>query len=130
MGKFIISDAKNGFKFNLVASNGETIASSQIYSAKATAKKGIESVIKNCSSPVENQTVANFEQEKNPKFEIYKDKKGEFRFRLKSSNGQIVAVGEGYANLAGVQNGIKSIQKNAPKAQIVDQTSSARSSDK
>ena len=47
------------------------------------------------------------------KFEIYKDKKGEFRFRLKASNGQIILASEGYKQRAGVKNGIKSVIKNA-----------------
>lgn len=47
------------------------------------------------------------------KFEIYKDKAGEFRFRLKASNGQIVLSSEGYKSKSGVQNGIKSVQNNA-----------------
>ena len=52
------------------------------------------------------------------KFEVYKDKKGEFRFRLKASNGQVIATGEGYSSKAACLNGIESIKKNAPKAKI------------
>jgi uncharacterized protein YegP (UPF0339 family) len=47
------------------------------------------------------------------KFEIYKDKRGEFRFRLKASNGQAILVGEGYKAKPGCKNGIASVQKNA-----------------
>jgi uncharacterized protein YegP (UPF0339 family) len=54
------------------------------------------------------------------KFEIYKNKKGEFRFRLKAANGQVIATGEGYSSRAGCMNGIESIRKNAPKAKVVD----------
>ncbi len=54
------------------------------------------------------------------KFEIYKDKKGEFRFRLKAGNGEIIAVGEGYTSKSGCKNGIESIKKNAPEAEIVE----------
>ena len=123
MGKFVISAAKTGIKFNLVASNKEIIATSQIYKTKASCKHGIESVIKNAGSEIENQTVAKFEKLKNPKYEVYKDKKGEFRFRLKAGNGQIVAVGEGYTSLAACKNGIASIKKNAtPSTEIVDET--------
>ena len=56
------------------------------------------------------------------KFEVYKDKKGEFRFRLKASNGETIATGEGYPAKTGVMKGIKSIQKSAPEAPIVDLT--------
>jgi uncharacterized protein YegP (UPF0339 family) len=47
------------------------------------------------------------------KFEIYKDKRGEFRFRLKASNGQIILASEGYKAKSGCQNGIESVRKNA-----------------
>ncbi|HON78120.1 MAG TPA: YegP family protein [Spirochaetota bacterium] len=54
------------------------------------------------------------------KFEVYKDGKGEYRFRLKASNGEIIAVGEGYKTKQGCLNGIESIKKNAPDAEIVE----------
>ena len=69
---------------------------------------------------VEDQTAKEVEAKKGPKFEIYKDKKGEFRFRLKAGNGQIIAVGEGYKDLAACKKGVTSIKKNAPGAAIVD----------
>ncbi|HCA19215.1 MAG TPA: hypothetical protein DEO40_00880 [Treponema sp.] len=123
MGKFVISSAKTGFKFNLLAGNGEIIATSQVYKTKASCKVGIKSVIKNAGVEIENQTEKDYEPLKNPKYEVYKDKKGEFRFRLKSSNGQIVAVGEGYKDLSGVKNGIASVKKNASgEPKIVDET--------
>ena len=56
------------------------------------------------------------------KFELYEDAKGKFRFRLKASNGQIIAVGEAYETKAAAQNGIASVQKNAPDAPVVDLT--------
>ena len=122
MGKFVISEAKNGVKFNLKAGNGEIIATSEVYSSKAACENGIESVKKNAPvAPVEDQTVENYAQEKNPKFEVYKDKAGEFRFRLKAGNGQIIAVGEGYKAKAGCLNGIESIRKNAPDAGTVEE---------
>ena len=120
MGKFVISQAKTGVKFNLKAGNGEIIATSQIYKEEATCRKGIESVMKNAPvAPVENQTVEGYAVEKHPKFEVYKDKAGEFRFRLKATNGQIIATGEGYKALAGCLKGIESIKKNAVDAKIV-----------
>ena len=56
------------------------------------------------------------------KFEIYKDKKGQFRWRLKADNNQVIASGEGYASKAGCKNGIESVKKNAPKAKVDDQS--------
>ncbi len=122
MGKFVISEAKNGVKFNLKAGNGEIIATSEVYSGKDACKNGIASVQKNAPiAPVEDQTVEGYTEEKNPKFEMYKDKAGEFRFRLKAGNGQIIATGEGYKAKAGCLNGIESIKKNAPDADIVEE---------
>ncbi len=121
MGKFVISKAKNGVMFNLKAGNGEIIATSEVYSSLASCKNGIASVQKNCiAANLEDQTVEGFATEKNPKFEVYKDKKGEFRFRLKASNGEPIVTGEGYKAKAGCLNGIESIKKNAPDAEIVD----------
>jgi uncharacterized protein len=57
------------------------------------------------------------------KFELYTDAKGEYRFRLKAGNGEIIAVGESYETKAGALNGIESIRKNAADAELVDQTS-------
>lgn len=54
------------------------------------------------------------------KFEVYKDAKGEYRFRLKAANGEVIAVGEGYSSKQGCLNGIESIKKNAPTAEIVE----------
>lgn len=56
------------------------------------------------------------------KFEIYKDMKGEFRWRLRADNNQVIATGEGYTSKAGCKNGIESVKKNAPKANIDDHT--------
>lgn len=56
------------------------------------------------------------------KFELYQDKAGKFRFRLKASNGQIIAVGEAYNTKKSALNGIASVQKNAPDAKIIDET--------
>lgn len=54
------------------------------------------------------------------KFEVYQDKKGEWRFRLKASNGEVIAVGEGYSSKSGCLNGIESVKKNAPEAEVVE----------
>ena len=67
---------------------------------------------------MEDQTVEGYAAQKHPKFEIYTDKAGEFRFRLKATNGQIIAVSEGYKAIAGCMNGIESVKKNAPDATI------------
>jgi uncharacterized protein YegP (UPF0339 family) len=57
------------------------------------------------------------------KFELYEDKSGGFRFRLKAGNGEVIATSESYKTKAGALNGIESIKTNAPDANIDDQTS-------
>lgn len=122
MGKFVVKKTGTGVKFDLKASNGQVIVTSEVYSSDAALKNGIASVQKNApAAAVENQTVEGYATEKNPKFEVYKDKKGEFRFRLKATNGQIIAVSEGYTTLANCLNGVESVKKNAPDAQIVEE---------
>ena len=56
------------------------------------------------------------------KFEVYQDKRGEYRFRLKAGNGQVIATGEGYTTKKACMNGNESIRKNAPGAKLDDQT--------
>ena len=120
MGKFAVKQVKTGIMFNLKANNGQVIATSEIYNSDAACRNGIESVRKNAPiAPIENQTVEGFQKEKHPKFEVYLDKAGEYRFRLKATNGQIIAVGESYKALSSCLNGIESIKKNAPDAEIV-----------
>lgn len=123
MGKFVVRNTNTGVKFDLKAGNGETIATSEVYESKQSCLAGVESVRKNAPlAAVENQTVADYEAEKHPKFELYEDKGGEFRFRLKATNGQIIAVSEGYTVIASAKNGIESVKKNAPDAELVDET--------
>ena len=121
MGKFTVKETKNGgFRFNLKAGNGEVIATSETYSTESACMNGIESIRKNAvDAKLEDQTVENFEKVTNPKFEVYKDKAGEFRFRLKARNGEIIATGEGYKAKASCLNGIDSIRRNAPDSPVV-----------
>jgi uncharacterized protein YegP (UPF0339 family) len=120
MGKFIIKQTNTGFTFSLKAGNGEVIASGgEVYNRIDSIKNGIASVAKNAPiANLEDQTVEGFAVEKNPKFEVYADKKGEFRFRLKAKNGQIIAVSEGYVKKASCLNGIESVRKNAVDAPV------------
>lgn len=119
MGKFIIKNTKPGIKFDLKATNGEVIATSEVYKAEASCRKGIASVMRNSLvAGIEDQTVEGYEVLKNPKFEVYTDKAGEIRFRLKARNGQIIAMSEGYKAMKSCLNGIDSIRRNAPEAPI------------
>lgn len=121
MGKFVIRNTNTGVKFDLKATNGEVIATSEVYASLAACKKGVASVAKNAPiAAVEDQTVEGFEVLKHPKFELYTDKAGEFRFRLKATNGQIIAVSEGYKTMASCKNGVASVQKNAVDAPVIE----------
>lgn len=122
MGKFVIRNTNTGVKFDLKATNGQVIATSEVYNSLAACKNGIASVAKNApAAAIENQTVEGYATEKNPKFQIYQDKAGEYRFRLTASNGQTIAVSEGYKTLANCENGIASVKKNAPDAETVEE---------
>jgi len=120
--KFVIREIKEGFLFDLKAANGEVILSSQVYSSLASCKNGIESVRQNApDAAVEDQTIEGFTQERNPKFEIYLYKNGDYRFRLNAKNGQVIGSGERYKSKTGCQNGIESIKKNSVYAVIVEE---------
>jgi len=122
MGKFVIRNVASGIKFDLKATNGQVIATSEVYNSAAACRKGIESVMKNApAAKVEDQTAKNFAVVTHPKFEMYQDKGGEFRFRLKARNGEIIAVSEGYSSKANCENGIESVKKNALEAEIVEE---------
>lgn len=114
MGKYVIRETKTGFTFRLKAGNGEVIGVSEVYTAESSCKNGIASVAKNAPiAAVEDQTKEGFEKEKNPKFEIYTDKAGETRFRLKAGNGETILASEGYSSVSACKNGIESVRKNA-----------------
>lgn len=119
MGKFVVKATKTGFVFNLKAGNGETIATSEVYTTEAACLKGVESVRKNAAdAKLEDQTVAGVAAVTNPKFEMYTDKAGEFRFHLKARNGEVIAASEGYKAKASCLNGIDSVRRNAPDAAV------------
>ena len=118
-GKFIITTTKNGeYTFNLKASNGEVIlTASETYPTMSACEGGIESVKKNALAGIEDQTRS--ESATHPKYELYQDKAGEFRFRLKARNGEIIGKSEGYKAKASAKKGIASIGRNAPDAAVV-----------
>jgi uncharacterized protein YegP (UPF0339 family) len=119
IGKFVIKDTKTGVKFDLKASNGEVILTSEVYKSEKSCRNGVASVAKNAAvAAIEDQTVEGYETQKCPKFEIYTDKAGETRFRLKAKNGQNIGSSEGYKSMKSCRNGIASVAKNAPEAAV------------
>jgi len=129
MGTFIIKKTPSGaFNFSLIAANKEKIAvSSQVYTTKAACKKGIESVGKNAARCIEEDRIEDLTLKKAPdrvpfpKFEIYYDKAGLFRYRLFASNGESIAISEeGYKSKSGCIGGMKSVAVNAADPVITD----------
>ena len=119
MGKFVIRRTATGVKFDLKAGNGETIAVSEVYETEAACRKGIESVRKNGSKAKLADVTEELQKPvTNPKFELFQDKKGDFRFRLKARNGGVIAVSESYSTKAACLNGIESVRSNAADAHI------------
>jgi uncharacterized protein len=107
--KFVIKKAKDGeFYFNLKAGNGETILTSEMYKAKASAKNGIESVKKNAPNDA--------------RYERKTDKKGHPRFNLKAANHEVIGSSESYNSESARENGIESVKKNAPVAVVDDES--------
>lgn len=114
MSRFVIREVESGVKFDLKAANGQVILTSEVYTTAAACKAGVASVQKNAPiAAVEDQTEEGWQVRKNPKFEVYQDKAGEYRFRLKARNGKIIGVSEGYESKAGCMNGINSVKTNA-----------------
>lgn len=117
MSSFVIRRVASGVKFDLLAENGQVIASSEVYDTKAACEKGIASVRKLAPvAKLEDQTVAAHSALTNPKFEIYLDKAGQYRFRLKARNGKIIAVSESYRAKPSCEHGVDSVRRNAPIA--------------
>ena len=91
MAKFIVRQTPTGYKFDLRAEAG-VIATSEVYTSEAACKNGVQSVKNSADGGIENQTVEGFETQKHPKYEIYEDKSGAYRYRLKARNGEIIAT--------------------------------------
>jgi len=121
----VYKDVAGKFRFRLRAANNKIVAVSEAYESKAGCMNGVKSVQSNCESHVEDQT-KKMEELTNPKYEVFTDVAGEFRFHLKASNGEIIAASEGYETREGVKNGIEAVQRSCD-AEIedltVDQTS-------
>ena len=123
MGKFVSKQTKNEeYTFSLKAVNGQVIMTAgEGFKTLATCKNSIESVKKNALAHVEDQTVEGFETLTHPKYEVYQDKAGEFRFRLKARNGEPIGKSEGYKSKASCLNGIESVGKNAPEGEVIEE---------
>ena len=108
MGKFVITTRKNGeFQFNLKATNGQVILTSEGYTTKTACLNGVESVKKNAVQ--ENR------------YEVKVAKNGKPYFNLKASNGQNIGASQMYSSERTMKAGIASVMKNAPEAPVVEE---------
>ena len=121
MGTFEVKKSGDGFMFNLKAGNGEVIGTSEVYNRRDSLDNGIESVKKNAvEAAVEDQTVEGFEAKTCPKFEVFTDKAGKARFRLKARNGEIILASQGYASVQSCLAGVESVKKNAADSKVTE----------
>ena len=117
--KFIVNKTNTGYNFLLIATNGQPVGHSQVYANLKSAQAGIEAVRKaSAANVIEDTTKEGFEEQTNPKFVVYTDKKGEFRFSLQARNGEKVLASEGYTTLKACLNGCASVVKNAEVAAV------------
>lgn len=108
MGKFVISTRKNGeFQFNLKATNGQVILSSEGYTTMAACKNGIESVKRNAPEDA--------------RYERKESSNGKYYFNLKATNGQVIGSSQMYQSEDSRDNGIESVKRNAPEAEVVEE---------
>ena len=108
-GKFEVLRSKDQqFYFHLKAGNGEKILASEMYKAKASAEKGIDSVKANAPD--------------DGRYDRRTGAGGQHHFVLKAGNGEIIGASERYATTEGMEKGIASVKANAPGAAVVDLT--------
>ncbi len=108
MGKFVITTRKNGeYQFNLKATNGQVILSSEGYTTLAACKNGIESVKRNAPEDA--------------RYERKESGNGKFYFNLKATNGQVIGGSQMYQSEDSRDNGIESVKRNAPDAEVVEE---------
>ena len=113
MGRITIQETKKGFTFHLQAGNGKIIGTSELYNTKEACKKGAASLKANAGAAEVNGA-------KSPKFEVYTDKAGQFRFALTAKNGEKILASEGYTTKTACLHGVKSVQDNAETAEIIE----------
>ena len=123
-GMYAIKRASDGrYMFNVHAGNTQIIASSQMYTTMASCRNGIKSVGVNAPiAAVEDQTLSTINKEKCPKFQIYLDKAGKYRFNLLAANGDnILSCTQGYTQKSSCKNGINSVIKNASAPTVIQE---------
>ena len=121
MPKFqVYKDVAGKCRFRLLADNNQIVAVGEGYEKYFSCKNGIKSIQKNCNAPVEDATVEG-QRVANPKFQVYKDKAGKYRFHLYARNGEIIADSEGYESKESCLYGINAVGQSCD-AEIEDLT--------
>jgi uncharacterized protein YegP (UPF0339 family)/large-conductance mechanosensitive channel len=122
MPKFqIYKDTAGKYRFRLLADNNKIIAIGEAYEQYASCMNGIKSIQKNSKAPIEDTTVEG-QRVSNPKFQVYKDNAGKYRFHLYARNGEIIAdSSEGYETKNAAFNGIDVVEQ-SNTAEIKDLT--------
>ena len=115
MGKFLIKKVPTGFKFDLLDTAGDTVATGEVYTTKASCIKGIQGVM---AAVPKAPAVAAGERAPNPKFEMFQDKKGRSRFRLLARNGKIIAISEAHMTAYGCNRAIEAVRAAVTNATI------------
>jgi len=120
MGRYeIVKGRDDQFRFCLRAGNGEIVTASVSFQTEEICRAALEVSRRISASEIEDQTSPKCVTLDCPKYEIYSDKAGEFRFRLKDKKGNTLCISEGYRSKRSCQNGIASVAKNAPDAPVV-----------
>ena len=121
MGTFVIKKVTMGIKYDLKATNGIIIGTSNVMTSKSVCEQNIACVKRDAPAAViDDQTKQRFVVQENPKFLLFTDHRGETRFTLCSVNGDnILTSREGYKSKAAAINGIESVKRNAVDAEIV-----------
>jgi len=120
-GRFeVYKDVVGKFRFRLNAENNRIVAASEAYEQHASCIKGVKSVQKNCNAEIEDMTTEG-KRISNPKYQLFCDEKGKFRFHLNAANGEIIAQSEGYETKEGCMNGIEAF-RNSCNGEIEDLT--------
>lgn len=129
MGMFVIKKTPTGFNFSLFASNKQKIAvACGVYASKSSCKGGIEAVGRHSKRCIEEGRIADLTLKEPttstcPRFEVYVDKAGLYRYRLIASNGESICISEeGYKSKSGVMNALESVATNSQNPEIIDET--------
>ena len=114
MSRFVIRRVPSGFKFDLKAANGQVVLTSEVYATENACHNAPK-------AKLEDQTENGYKTLTHPKFELYEDRGGGFRFRLKARNGEIIGVSESYTAKINCLHGIESVKKDVLDAEIVEE---------